>query len=212
MIEIEAKGLQRLRRTLQGLQQDSHRSMVMAVNYAARRGRTEGGREIRRQVNLKAPYVNENLKVSRQAKQSDPEPYAVISGRVRPVRLARYGARQLTQRGPYARGDLLRGIKSGRKQAGVSVKVKPGGRPRKMRKAFLVPLKRGKMPGDKTNMGVFIRTGKDKNAIRHLYGPSVDQVFSRIRSELSPAIRQDLASEYSRLLRAKVAQRARTQN
>ena len=198
MIEIDAKGLQQLSRTLQALPEESAKASMRAINYAAKRARTLGGRKIREQVNLKAPYVNEQLKVSRFATLQKPE--AVISARHRPVRLARYNARQLTRRGPYAKGDPLRKISAGRVQAGVSVKVKKGGQTRRMRKAFLVPLRRGKMPGDSSHMGIFIRTGKDRKAIRHLYGPSVNQVFRSVRDDINPSIRQDLAAEYGRQL------------
>lgn len=197
MITVKGDGLQRLQRSLRAVAGESVTATMRAVNYAAKRARTEASRQIRDQINLPARYVNENLKIEFKATRARLR--SVISARTRPTRLARYGAKQLTRKakGP-AKGDPLRGIASGRKQAGVSVSVKRGGSRRKMRKAFLVPLRRGRMPGETSNMGVFIRTGRGKKDIKHLYGPSVDQLFRRIREELAPSIRIDLASEYAR--------------
>lgn len=89
-----------------------------------------------------------------------------------------------------AAGDMVRGIASGRKQAGVSVAVRKGGARKKMRKAFLIPL------NGSGEMGVFVRTGRGKKDIKHLYGPSVDQVFNSVRNDLKPEIRRNLVSEY----------------
>lgn len=209
MLKIDALGLKEIRRTLAALEKDQVTAQQRAVNYAARKARSEASRRIRAQVNLPVSYLNEPKRfyVSRWATRDKVE--AVITARQRPTRLARYGGKQLTKKGPYAKGDPLRKIPAGRKQAGVSVRVKKGGQLRRMRRAFLVPLRRGKMPGDTSVMGIFIRTGKSKKSIRHLYGPSVDQVFARIRDELRPQILQDLAREYGRQLRLLTARTLR---
>jgi hypothetical protein len=200
MLVIDAKGLQRLSQALQALPGQSEQACMRAVNYAARKARTDGSKRIRQQVALKANYVNENLRLDQLATPSRLS--ARISARHRPVRLARFSARQLVRSAPSARGDSLRGISAGRRQAGVSVRVKPGaGQVRRMRRAFLVPLRRGKMPGDATSFGVFIRTGPGRGDIKHLYGPSINQVFWSVREDLEPGIRRDLASEYARQMR-----------
>lgn len=201
MLKIDAIGLKEIRRTLDALAKGQATAQQRAVNYAARKARTEASRRIRAQINLPANYLNQNkrLYVSRWATRDKIE--AVITARQRPTRLARYGGRQLTRSAPGALGDPLRGIGAGRAQHGVSVRVKTGGKLRRIRRAFLLPLRQGKMPGDKSLMGMFVRTGKSRKAIRHLYGPSVDQVFRRVRGELRPQILQDLEYEYSRQLR-----------
>lgn len=157
------------------------------VNRVTNSMRSEASKEIRKQVNLPAAYVNQNLKVTRKA--TEQEPVAIISGRILPTRLARYGAKQLTRSSGGSLGDSLRGISAGRRQAGVSVMVQRGRR-RKMRKAFMVPLRNASV------MGVFIRTGRGKGDIKHLYGPSVDQVFNNVRKDLQPTIRRKLVKEF----------------
>lgn len=163
-----------------------------AVNRVASKNRTAASKAIRNQIRLPASYVNENLTITKKATLRDPE--AVISGRTRPTRLARYGTKQLTRVARVAKGDRLRGIPRGRKQAGVSVHVRRNESRRKHKKAFLLPLK--------TNgqLGVFIRFGPGSKDIKHMYGPSVDQVFRDVREEIRPQIHRDLVTEYRRQL------------
>ena len=163
-------------------------AQTRALNRVASKTRTAASKAIRQQVKLPASYVNQNLTITKKATATQPE--AVISGRKRPTRLARYGAKQMTRVARGSAGDMVRGIAAGRKQAGVSVAVRKGGARKKMRKAFLIPLQ------GSGEMGVFVRTGRGKKDIKHLYGPSVDQVFRGVRSELKPEIRRNLVSEY----------------
>src|SRR5690625_4048473 len=87
------------------------KAAVLALNDAARRGRTLGSKAIREQVALKADYVNQQLTVSKLAKESSLE--ARISANPRPVLLTRYGAQIRTEptRSERARlkGDPSRG-------------------------------------------------------------------------------------------------------
>lgn len=163
-----------------------------AVNRVASKNRTAASKNIRQQVRLPAAYVNQNLTITQKATLRNPE--AVISGRKRPTRLARYGAKQLTRSARGADGSALRGIPAGRKQAGVSVHVRRNEGRRKYPKAFLLPLR--------TNgqVGMFIRYGSGEKDIKHMYGPSVDQVFRDVREQIRPRIRRDLATEYRRQL------------
>lgn len=185
---IDARQITRATGFLRGTVRAVEKAQMRAVNRVASKTRTAASKAIRQQVRLPASYVNQNLTVTRKATINQPE--AVISGRKRPTRLARYGAKQMTKAAKGAAGDMTRGIAPGRKQAGVSVAVKKGGSRKKMRKAFLIPLQ------GSGEMGVFVRTGPGKKDIRHLYGPSVDQVFRGIRTELQPEIRRNLVSEY----------------
>ena len=173
---------------LKGAVSALEKAQMRAVNRVASKTRTAASKAIRQQVKLPASYVNQNLTVTKKATITQPE--AVISGRKRPTRLARYGAKQMTRVARGAAGDMVRGIASGRKQAGVSVAVRKGGARKKMRKAFLIPL------NGSGEMGVFVRTGRGKKDIKHLYGPSVDQVFNSVRNDLKPEIRRNLVSEY----------------
>lgn len=189
---INAKDISNAKNILKGAVRAVEKAQMRAINRTANKTRTAASKAIRQDVRLKASYINENLKVSKKASRNNPE--AVITGRKRPTRLGRYGAKQMSRAAKGASGDIARSIAAGRKQAGVSVAVKKGGSRKKMRKAFMIPLK------GSGAMGVFIRTGRGKKDIKHLYGPSVDQVFRSVRRELKPQIRKNLVAEYERQL------------
>lgn len=204
MISIDGKPGQQAERQLRGVGKAMEDASYRAVNQAARKGRTSASREIRDQLRLKAGYVNENVKVRQKATRSSPE--AVIAGRERPTRLARYGAKQLTRKSAHGSGDTTRGIASGRKQAGVSVGVKRGGGRTKMRGAFQIPLKNSGL------MGVFVRTGPGDKDIKHLYGPSVNQALKTVFPDIMPTAAEDLQKQYERQLSyelSKTTKRAR---
>jgi hypothetical protein len=198
-------------------------SRVRAVNYAAKRLHTASVREIASQVNLKPKYIRDRLTIKQRATRSRPE--AIIEGRKRETRLATYGAQGLTtkvkgrkiskkrkKRGMSAanmaaaemsgyKGDQLRGIPMLFKHAGVSVKVRKQGSRIKVKKMFLVPLSnQGDGP---SRFGVFrrIAPGKGKKTIKHLYGPSVNQMFKRVANQARNAVERDFQAEYLRLLK-----------
>lgn len=187
-LSIDSRQFSQARKFIQGTLRAHTKAQFRAVNRTASKFRTAASKAVRAEVRLPAAYVNENLKVSKKATQKNPE--AVISGRKRPTRLARYGAKQLARAAQGASGDQLRGIAAGKKQAGVSVAVNRSSGRKKMRKAFLLPL------SNAGTMGVFVRTGPGDRDIKHLYGPSVDQVFRGVRAELKPQIGKELAKEY----------------
>lgn len=199
---IDRRQFRQARRYLEGTTKALDKARYRAVNRVAAKTRTAASREIRAQVRLPAAYVNENLTITQKATLTSA--VAVISGRRRPTRLARYGAKQLARAATArARGDQLRGIPAGRRQAGVSVSVSRRGSRQKMRGAFLLPLRNSNM------MGIFLRTGRGPKDIEHRYGPSVDQVFRGVRKSLEPSIRGDLAAEYRSQLRYALQQEAR---
>lgn len=196
-IKISNKGIGKAIKSIQKTVKAAEIAQMRAVNRVAAKVRTAANQAIRKQVQLPAAYVNEALTITQMAAVEKPE--AVISGRVRPARLARYGAKQMTVPVRNAKGDELRRILPGRRQAGVRVQVKPG-RQKVLKKAFLVPLKR-KNESQKVLMGVFTRTGPGDGDIKHHYGPSVAQVFQSVRRDIQPMIRRELASEYRRAFR-----------
>lgn len=199
-LSIDGRQFSRARKFIQGTVRANEKAQFRAVNRVASTFRTAASKAIRNQVRLKAAYVNDNLTVTKTATANNPE--AVISGRKRPTRLARYGAKQLARSASKASGDQLRGIAPGKKQAGISVAVSRKSSRKKMRMAFLLPLRNAGV------MGIFIRTGPGKKDVQHLYGPSVDQVFSSLREELKPDIRKSLVKEYRAQLNYAMQQEA----
>jgi hypothetical protein len=167
--------------------------------YALSRQRMNAG------INLSDAYLDEAMEV-RHA--TDPlRPRATIAARFRATTLARYDARQLVQpnkKPQSGKGDSLRGIPKGLKQAGVSVEVTRGQRkPVLGTKAFLMPLKNG------NGMGVFVREGAGKKNYRHLYAPSVyqlfrtqvDALFDDIGEDLTATVRSEVELEIERALK-----------
>ncbi|WP_018869508.1 phage tail protein [Thioalkalivibrio sp. ALgr3] len=197
---IDTSDLPASRKFLRGMRRAAENAQYRAVNRVASKTRTKASKRIREDVRLKAGYINQHLKVSRKARRDDPR--ATITARKRPTRLARFGAKQLTRRAPGAAGDPLRGIGAGRKAGGVAVNVSRNTGRARMPRAFLIPLSttRGNVFGGQQtertgHMGVFVRDG---NRIRQLYGPSVDQLFRRLRGEIHGDVSADLQTQYQR--------------
>jgi len=167
-----------------------------AANVTGRKVITDTKRAIASQLSQLSLTQREIAEVMSMSNAIRDNPTAVVKVRKSPMRLARYGARQLTAKAKRAKGDALRGIAAGRKQAGVSVKVARGAR-KKMRGAFLVPLRAGNVSGG-NGMGVFVRQGKE---IIHLYGPSQYQLFRRLIAEGKTNIQKILRANYASELR-----------
>lgn len=203
-MSIDTRELAKAGRMVSGTVSALEKARVRATNRVANKTRTAANKEIRNRVRLKSAYVNQHLRLFRKA--TNEKPVAIITARRRPTRLARYGAKQLVKpaKSNRARGDASRGIPAGKRQAGVSVLVNRSGSRRRMRKAFLVPLRNTGLEG------VFIRDGGGKNDIRHLYGPSVDQLFKSVRQDLKPLIRRELVKEYKAQMRFALSQEVKS--
>lgn len=193
----------------------SARAAYRAVNTVAARVSTMAKREIAAQINLPQSYIAQQMRIQPATAAM---PVAEVRMRLRAVRLARFSAAQITKPARRAKGDPRRGIGAGRKQAGVAVKVARTGGRKVMPGAFLLPLRAGNAGGG-NGMGVFIRQGSRgerqaraasgvkigeytwKGGIKHLYGPSPDQLFRRWRSEAAPDIKRLLFQAYASQLR-----------
>jgi len=176
------------------LDKDSvRRAASQAINKTADRARVASAKEIRRQVAFPQGYLegaNSRLTVSQRATVDRLE--GVVSGRHRPTSLARF-------------------VKTGAvgQRGSIRVTVKPG-TSRPIGRAFLIPLRSGTEPGG--NLGLAMRVPKGSvpdrafkptklaEGLYLLYGPSVDQVFQTVRSDVSPDAAAFLEREFSRLL------------
>ena len=94
----------------------------------------------------------------------------------------------------YRKGDASRGIAEDKKAAGVSVDVNRKGA-KTITSAFTMPLK------NSNGTGVFRREGGE---VKHLYGPSVYQVFRRYISTNEQAIADTLRDEFVGRLDTKI--------
>ncbi|MFC3724402.1 phage tail protein [Neoaquamicrobium sediminum] len=165
-----------------------------AINRTLDRARTASAREIRKQVNFPAAYLqgeDSRLSVTQRASSSRLE--GVITGRRRATSLARF-------------------VVGSSRGKGVSVKVKPD-KVETMKRAFLMKLRAGNASIDtKSNLGLAVRTrdGKKPSAaykpvkigenLYLLYGPSVDQVFRTVREDVAKDTQEFLNREFNRLL------------
>lgn len=163
----------------------------MTVNKAADRARTAGAVRIKQEVAFPGTYLDPSqgrLNVTKYATGLDLS--AKITARDRPTSLARFitaGGRK-----PFVKG--------------VSVGVKPG-RSRELNSAFIFPLRGG-------NVGLAVRS-KTRPANAYLpkflgrdtwllYAPSVEQVFTEVRTEIAPDISDFMESEFNRIVDLKL--------
>lgn len=192
---VRVSDVNRISRGLIDAATSTERTVYRAINKVASKTLTRSRREIVSQVMLTQTYVRERMSLQKAGPNRN---FAVITARQRPTTLATYGAKQLTRQAKKAKGDARRSIPAWRKQAGVSVKVKRAGSRKQMRGAFFVPLKAGAVAAG-NGVGVFVRTGTGTKDIKHLYGPSVDQVFRTVREKVKPEVERELRVELKRL-------------
>lgn len=193
-IDVQMIGLPDFAERLERFPRATQKAATLAINATARKARTQASIEIRKQVNLTRAYLNtdKRLWISRFAKETNLT--AKITARHRPTQLTTYGARQLTRKGKHV----------ARRNAGVSVKVKRGGKQRKLRTAFFLKLKNG-------NLGIAVRSieglnlkkaglasSKQSAGVHVLYGPSIDQVFNDVRHQIGPDMAKFLGQEFNR--------------
>jgi hypothetical protein len=163
------EGLNALIAQFSALPDDIAKAKESALNDAATRIQDRFMSDLVSRVGLTMDYVRGLMRITRATVQ---RPIALISARKRAVRLGRYDAQQRTQPAKRAKGDKRRGIAPGLKQAGVSVTVKRG-QTKAMPKGFLIPLKNANA------WGVFVRLGRSRKQIKHLYSLSPDQAFKQ---------------------------------
>lgn len=176
------------------------RALASVLNRRAPAVMDDAIQRIASRVLLSEAYVADRIDWRRATVA---RPVAVITARERATRLATYMANQRVIGAPGARGDALRGIAAGFKQAGVYAAVNRGNR-KLLSRAFLVPLRAGVAAGG-NGLGIFTRTGPGRKDIRHRYGPSVNQLFSgvvdRMKEPLIQSLEDDLLAEVSAEMR-----------
>lgn len=166
----------------------------LAINSTASRGgMTLIRRSILDEIAFPKDYLQgDRLQVKQKANKTNLE--AVIAARERPTSLAR-----------FASGQSL----GSRARIGVRVTVRRGST-QVLRNAWLVRLNGGQ-GGQNIGLAVRLKPGESLNnknkphrnwlvpdKVALLYGPSVDQVFSHVRVDVSPAIGNMVAEEFLR--------------
>ena len=144
-------------------------------------------------INLSDDYLRKRMSVDHATEANLEASITTAGGRESLTRLVHYGAamvivpRKSTR---PSRSKGLLGITAGSKQAGVTVSVKTGST-KELSSGFMLTLKQGEASGEKK--GVFIR----KNGrLKHLYGPSVYQLFGFQADALAEEVADDLQETF----------------
>ena len=193
--QIEAKGLDGFREVLEALGAAVEPAAALALNEAARYGRRLGSEQIRREVNLKAGYIDAGrLQVTRRADASNLE--AVITARDRPTSLARFG-----QGSP----------RFGAQRVAPRVRVKASGGSSTLKRGFYLRLRRGNsvVSSENANIGLAIRLKEGErvenksqmasigDGMYLLYAPSVGQVFRGVSERIAEDVGIQAANRFA---------------
>ena len=175
-------------------------AFIEALNKGGEFARQRGVDKIHSELNLTRSYVEKHLQITRQAQPGDLR--TVISGRVRPTTLYRYGGNKIaTAPARSARrklkGDKRRGIARGQKAAGIQpFRVKRSGSSTKWAGGFIVFLKRGDARSG--NIAMAIRTGKGRDDWRVVYGPSVGSAWKNVRRDVNQEALEVVGAEFQK--------------
>lgn len=193
--QIEAKGLDGFREVLEALGAAVEPAAALALNEAARYGRRLGSEQIRREVNLKAGYIDAGrLQVTRRAEANNLE--AIITARDRPTSLARFG-----QGAP----------RFGAQRVAPRARVKASGGSSTLKRGFYLRLRRGNsvVSSENANIGLAIRLKEgervqNKNQMASigdgvylLYAPSVGQVFRSVSDRIAEDVGIQAANRFA---------------
>ncbi len=171
-VDIDETQLAEVQERLAYLKNGAARALSRALNKTAARAKTIASSEIRKQINLSAAYVRDRL-------------YGPSSGFEYRATVNKLTAKLSAKK----RGILLREFATtearlGRLKTPVRVRVKPGS-PKIMPGAFWVPLKGG------NGLSIAIRKGSNLDV---LHGPSVSQVLTTVKDDISPQLSGVLAA------------------
>lgn len=217
-ITIDVDLVQGLAKDLENTTANISAGVAEGVNITALAVRTESVSKVTQQVNLKQNYVDPKIKIDKTASATDPT--AVIGAPIRGALLTNFDAQQLTvsnvwtaamyaevfgslkqeiRPNPKApkmpwtprKGDPLRKIAAGRKQAGISAAIKVVSGSKELAHVFLIP---GSRPGQDGSKFVSMSRPKGGGKAKAKYGPSIDQVVKGVWRDSETDIADTLGS------------------
>lgn len=221
--------LKRVAANLRAAPEAAERAAYRAVNTVVRKVSTQARRDIAAQINLPQSYIEDKTQLTLATSKKAIAYIRMRMTAVRLARFDAKQITRVAKNPVRTKGDALRAIPAGRAQAGVSVRVSRTGGRKTLQGAFLLPLRAGKVDGG-NGFGIFVRGGSsaETNALdmgfsarrtpgrsgpihstrrravgnmRHLYGPSPDQLFKRWKVEAAPDIKRMLVDAYASQLR-----------
>lgn len=173
------------------------RAAAQALTETAERTYDIARERISAGVNLDDAYLRRRMEVEPASASGLTATIVAKGDYTKLTRLASYNAQMVivprTSAGKSRNTGRL-SIPQGRKQAGVNVAVVRGAE-KEVRGGFMLKLREGSQQGEK--YGVFIREGGKK---KHLYGPSVYQLFRW----QAPRLANDTADDLEQTLIARV--------
>jgi hypothetical protein len=194
-MRIEVDALKSLNEFLEAAPERTLQAASLAMNTIIPRSGLKRYKDaMKQQVAFPGGYLEDVEKFGVTQKASPTRLEAKITARARPTSLAR-----------FATGGTV-GVE------GLSVRVKAG-RTVRLRRAFTVRLRAGTMlDGENFNLGLAVRVPggafrnkKDTSRMVHLakdvfllYGPSVDQVFRGVSTTETPAVLDQIETEFFR--------------
>lgn len=168
-------------------------ALRIAINKTTPKVRTLGSVKIREQVRLQASYVKDKLTI-RKATRSNLS--AAIRTPSRGLLLSKFSTDS------QVASDGIRWLKPPEEPAsGIRVKVKPAGETKTVSpgasgdKPFYIVLK------DSRALGIARRNSRYRNDIEVLHGPSLSQVFSTVRSDITPEASDELTRQMADSMR-----------
>lgn len=194
---VDLRGFIDLENFLTAAPDTTRQAAAYAMNdvIAGPRGLGVLKRDIGKQINFPAGYLDDPNRLGVDQKASPSNLTASIVARQRPTSLARFATS---------------GVVGGK--GGVTVHVKEGGGSKRFKSGFLVRLRNGES-NDGSNIGLAVRLGpgqtlnkKDQSRMVHLesnvvllYGPSIDQVLNTSVADAdTPEIVDNVATEFYR--------------
>lgn len=196
-ITVKTTGIDTVKSMLAEIKGISAKVNYRAINKTIDKGRTLISKKVREQASLKAGYVRERLQLIRAttAKQS-----GAIVAQKRGILLSRFARSRLSVKAksnparlkgyPALSDDTvtIKALAPGRRQSGISVRIKPSGSNIRG-KFFPIRLSNGVV-------GLAVRTGRGRNDYDVKYGPSVSQIFERIKPDVEPVLADEYVQQY----------------
>lgn len=180
-----------VRMMLRGVSDQAPKIITRSLNRTATKARTEGSKEVRKQVNLKAAYVKSRLKL-RKATYRNLQ--SSISTPSRGLLLSRFSTDRRIS------GDSVSWIKPPKTPPrGIRVKVDPSsgtkvvtGSPDTVGKPFYIVLKKS---GRVAIAGRRAVPGPNGGMLKAFHGPSLSQVFTDVVDDISGPMNDFMAKE-----------------
>lgn len=191
-VEVNEQQLNDVRERLDYIKNGANRALSRALNKTASKAKTEASKAIRTQVRLTADYVRDKLKGPAdgfQYKATIEKLTSKISTPKRGVRLDNF----LTSLFPY---------RAGRPTAPIKVKVKPSSSAISIASGFWVPAKNSGGYLIAVRNEVLRAQGMKQKLSSGQYtvlsGPSLSQVFTAVKDDISDAMNEYLAQSLER--------------